>query len=155
MPPRPNVPNPALVQIKALGDNFTKLQNDFDTFKEESGKWDKFLLEKFRVLTSQNKALWTQLDDLEEVCFDMEPGDGYVSTMPANAGPDEEQTAPVVKIVLSEEVKKDAEWSQEAADSTVVKVSDINNVESRDVLTALCPFTGAGYMSDQTSHGNW
>src|ERR1700676_314103 len=103
MPPKPNVPNPALSQIKALGDNFTKLQNDFDTFKEESGKRDKILLEKFRVLTSHNKALRARLDDLEEVCFDTEPGDGHMSTTPVNAGPDEEQSAPEVEIELSEE----------------------------------------------------
>jgi hypothetical protein len=127
MPPKPNVPNPALAQIKALVDNFTKLQNDFDTFKEESGKRDKILFEKFRVLTSHNKALQAQLDNLEEVCFDTEPGNGNVSMTPANASPDEEQSAPEVEIELSEEVK-DAEQSQEAADSTVVKVSNINNV---------------------------
>ena len=125
MPPKPNVPNPALAQIKALGDNFTRLQNDFDTFKEESGKRDKILLEKFRVLTSHNKALRARLDDLEEVCFDTEPGGGHAS-MPVNA--DEEQSAPEVEIELSEELK-DAEWSQEAAESTVVKVSNINKVD--------------------------
>ena len=125
MPPKPNVPNPALAQIKALGDNFTRLQNDFDTFKEESGKRDKILLEKFRVLTSHNKALRARLDDLEEACFDTEPGGGHAS-MPVNA--DEEQSAPEVEIELSEELK-DEEWSQEAAESTVVKVSNINKVD--------------------------
>jgi len=127
MPPKANVPNPALAQIKALGDNFTKLQNDFDTFKEESGKRDKILFEKFKVLTSHNKALRARLDDLEEVCFDTEPGGGYVTTTPANARPDEEQGAPELETELSEEAK-DAERRQEAADSTVVKVSNINNV---------------------------
>jgi hypothetical protein len=127
MAPKANVPNSALAQIKALGDNFTKLQNDFDTFKEESWKRDKILFEKFRVLTSHNKALRARLDDLEEVCFDTEPGDGYVTTKPANAGPVEEQGAPELEIELSEEAK-DAERSQEATDSTVVKVSNINNV---------------------------
>lgn len=78
MPPRPNVPNPALAQIKALGDNFTKLQNDFDTFKGESEKRDKILLEKFKVLTSHNKALRARIDDLEEVSFDAEPGEGLL-----------------------------------------------------------------------------
>jgi hypothetical protein len=125
MPPRANVPNPALAQIKALGDNPTKPQNNPDSPKEEPRKRDRTLLEKFRVLTSHNKALRAWLDNLEEVCFDTEPGDGYASTTPANAGPDEEQTAPEVEIELSEEVK-DAEQSQEAADSTVVKVGNIN-----------------------------
>jgi hypothetical protein len=130
MPPKPNVPNPALAQIKALGDNFTRLQNDFDTFKEESGKRDKILLEKFRVLTSHNKALRARLDDLEEVCFDTELGGGHAS-MPVNA--DEEQSAPEVEIELSEEVK-DAERSQEAAESTVVKVSNINKVDEFSLI---------------------
>jgi hypothetical protein len=92
LPPKPNVPNPALVQIKVLGDNFTRLQNDYE---EESGKRDKILLEKFRVFTSHNKALQAQLDDLEEVWFDTEPGGGHVS-MPVNAN--EEQSAPEVEI---------------------------------------------------------
>ena len=125
MPPKPNITNPSLVQIKAFSDNFTRLQNDFDTFKEESGKRDKILLEKFRVLTSHNKALQAWLDNLEEVCFDTEPGGGHAS-MPVNA--DEEQSAPEVEIELSEEVE-DAEQSQEAAESTVVKVSNINKVD--------------------------
>jgi hypothetical protein len=119
MPPRPNVPNPALAQIKALGDNFTKLQNDFDTFKGESEKRDKILLEKFKVLTSHNKALRARIDDLEEVSFDAEPGEGIIEDV---NGVDGEQGAREVEMELSEEVK-DAERSQEAADSMVVKVS--------------------------------
>jgi hypothetical protein len=47
MPPKANVPTPTLAQIKALGDNFTKLQNDFDTFKEELGERDNILLKKY------------------------------------------------------------------------------------------------------------
>jgi len=127
MPPRPNVPNPALAQIKALGDNFTKLQNDFDTFKGESEKRDKILLEKFKVLTSHNKALRARIDDLEEVSFDTEPGEGDVDVIetPDANGVDGEHGARDVEIELSDEVK-DAERSQEAADSTVVKVSIMN-----------------------------
>ena len=50
-----------------------------------------------------------------------------MTTTPANARPDEEQGAPELETELSEEAK-DAERRQEAADSTVVKVSNINNV---------------------------
>jgi len=52
-------------------------------------------------------------------------------SMPVNA--DEEQSAPEVEIELSEEVK-DAEQSQEAAESTVVKVSNINKVDKFSLI---------------------
>jgi hypothetical protein len=132
-------PSPIISQIKALGDSFSQLKEEYEAEKKESERRDKVLYEKIRILTIANKDLSNRVANLEGVSYDLEQdGDGDVSLDPSLRGPRESTGGTPGADDASggsgennmrgdthqEEMEK-AEKSCEAADSTVIKVSKL------------------------------
>jgi hypothetical protein len=133
-------PSPLISQIKALGDSFSQLKEEYAAEKKEFECRDKVLYEKIKILTIANRDLSNCVANLEGVSYDLEedadgdasldpslrgPIDGTGGATPgaddASGGSGENNTRGDTH---KEEMEK-AEKSCEAADSTVIKVSKL------------------------------
>jgi len=77
-------PSPLISQIKALGDSFSQLKEEYAAEKKEFERRDKVLYEKIKILTIANRDLSNRVANLEGVSYDLEEdADGDASLDPS------------------------------------------------------------------------
>ena len=132
-------PSPLVSQIKALGDSFAQLKEEYAAEKKEFERRDKVLYEKIKILMIANRDLSNRVANLEGISYDLEDADGDASLDPSLRGPTDGTGGAMPGAddasggsgenntrgdTHKEEMEK-AEKSCEAADSTVIKVSKL------------------------------
>ena len=122
-------PNPVFMHIKALGDSFALLKEDFAIHKSRSVHHNRVLHEKIKLLTIQNRDLSTCITHLEGVLYKSEMN-GEGTSVDPNLGEGStgdmlgsNEGNSMVWDTYQRELEK-AERSAEAAESNMIKVSN-------------------------------